>query len=89
MTHERKCPCRGTQAGPAVQIQQLDSRPTEAGCSTRKDCGIRAGRNKRGALQATINQYVLPLLDGKKVPQRINAPLLLATAENAASFLKK
>jgi len=36
---------------------------------------------------ATINEYVLPLLDGQTPPTRINAPLALATPDNVADYL--
>ena len=37
--------------------------------------------------KATVTDYVIPLLDGASVPERINAPLVLAIPDNAADFL--
>lgn len=38
--------------------------------------------------RAAIEQYIIPLLEGKKVEDKIFSPLMLATGENAAEFLK-
>lgn len=39
--------------------------------------------------QTAIDKFVMPLLNGKKVAQRIDSPLSLATPENAQSYLAK
>ena len=38
--------------------------------------------------RATVNELVLPLLDGELPPERLEAPLALATVENAAEYLE-
>lgn len=38
--------------------------------------------------RTAINKFVVPLLKGETVPQRIDSPLKLATSENAKEFLK-
>jgi ABC-type sugar transport system substrate-binding protein len=37
--------------------------------------------------RASMNDYVIPLLNGEKPPMRINAPIALATADNAKDFM--